>query len=99
MTVQCFNFGLPAPLFFFKSSGFWVEFRKDISNHNQLKDLGLNGRQIKAVLFAKDKEKIKNCDYQALNDVSKATATRDITELVEKFKVLDRSGEVGAGTT
>jgi ATP-dependent DNA helicase RecG len=24
---------------------------------------------------------------------------RDLTELVEKFKVFDRSGEVGAGTT
>ncbi|NLF43636.1 MAG: transcriptional regulator, partial [Bacteroidales bacterium] len=30
MTEQCFKYGLPAPLFFFKSSGFWVEFRKDI---------------------------------------------------------------------
>lgn len=99
MTEQCFNFGLPAPMFFFKSSGFWVEFRKDIYNHNQLKDLGLNERQIKAVLFVKENGKINNSDYQTLNDVSKATATRDFTELVEKFKVFDRSGEVGAGTT
>ena len=99
MTEQCFNFGLPAPLFFFKSSGFWVEFRKDIYNPKQLKDLGLNDRQIKAVLFVKKNRKINNSDYQTLNDVSKATATRDLTELVEKFKVLDRSGEVGAGTT
>jgi hypothetical protein len=30
---------------------------------------------------------------------TKGTATRDLTELVEKFKVLDRSREVGAGTT
>jgi ATP-dependent DNA helicase RecG len=51
------------------------------------------------VLFVKDNGKINNSDYQALNDVSKATATRDLTELVEKLKVLDRSGEVGAGTT
>jgi ATP-dependent DNA helicase RecG len=33
-----------------------------------------------------------------LDLVSIATATRDITELVEKFKILDRSGEVGSGT-
>jgi ATP-dependent DNA helicase RecG len=39
MTEQCFNFGLPAPLFFFKSSGFWVEFRKDIYNTTNLKTL------------------------------------------------------------
>ena len=99
MTEQCFNFELPAPLFLFKSSGFWVEFRKDIYNHNQLKELGLNERQVKAVLFIKENGKINNSEHQTLNGVSKATATRDLTELVEKFKVLDRSGEVGAGTT
>lgn len=99
MTEQCFNYGLPAPLFFFKSSGFWVEFRKDIYNQNQLKELGLNERQVKAVLFAKDNGKINNSDFQALNNVSKATATRDLSELVEKFKILTRSGEVGAGTS
>jgi len=98
MTEQCHNFGLPAPLFFFKSSGFWVEFRKNVYNHNQLKDLGLNDRQIKAVLFVKEHMRINNSDYQTLNDISKATATRDLTELVEKFKIFDRSGVVGAGT-
>ncbi|MFP4048163.1 MAG: hypothetical protein ACLFT4_10455 [Bacteroidales bacterium] len=30
--------------------------------------------------------------------VSKATATRDLTELVEKFNMLERIGDVGAGT-
>jgi len=33
-----------------------------------------------------------------LFDVSKATATRDLTELIDKFKLLKRKGEVGAGT-
>ena len=37
-------------------------------------------------------------NYQTLNDVSKATATRDLTELVEAYKIFNRSGEVGAGT-
>jgi hypothetical protein len=31
-------------------------------------------------------------------DVSKATATRDLTELIDKFKLLERKGEVGAGS-
>jgi ATP-dependent DNA helicase RecG len=98
MTEQCFNFGLPAPLFFFKSSGFWVEFRKDIFNHSQLKEFGLNERQIKAILFVKDNGKINNSDFQTLNSVSKATAIRDLTYFIEKFKILDRRGEVGEGT-
>jgi ATP-dependent DNA helicase RecG len=33
-----------------------------------------------------------------LNAVSKAIATRDLTELVEKFKTLKRTGDIRAGT-
>lgn len=98
MTEQCFKMGLPEPSFYYKSSGFWVEFRKDIYNEEYLNELGLNERQVKAVLFVKEKGKIANSDYQNLNDVSKATATRDLTELVENHKIFKRSGEVGAGT-
>jgi hypothetical protein len=58
-----------------------------------------NVRQVKAVLFAKDKGEINNSDYQTLNDVSKATATRDLAELVEKFNIMLWSREVGAGTS
>lgn len=79
-------------------SGYWVVFRKDIYNAEHLQTLELNERQVKAVLFAKEKGKITNSDYQTLNNVSKATATRDLTELVVKYQILKRSGEVGAGT-
>ncbi len=65
----------------------------------QLSKLGLNDRQVKAVVFVKEKRKITNTDFQELYLVSKATATRDLTELVEKFKIFKRSGEVGAGTS
>jgi ATP-dependent DNA helicase RecG len=96
MTEQCFNFGLPAPSFFFKSSGFWVEFRKDIFNHNELKSLGLSERQIKAVLFTKDNGKISNSDYQKINDCSRNTASNELSDLVEKGMFLP-SGQKGAG--
>jgi ATP-dependent DNA helicase RecG len=49
-------------------------------------------------LFVKDKGKITNSDYQTLNDVSKATATRDLTELTETHKILKRTGDIGVGT-
>ncbi|HRO46698.1 DeoR family transcriptional regulator [Agriterribacter sp.] len=48
--------------------------------------------------FLRQHGKITNSDYQTLNAVSKATATRDLTELVEKFKILKRTGDIGAGT-
>jgi len=40
----------------------------------------------------------KGKEYQKLLNVSKATATRDLYELTDKFKMLIRIGEVGAGT-
>lgn len=41
-------------------------------------------RQVKAVLYVKDKGKITNSEYQTLNNVSKTTATRDLTELLNR---------------
>jgi len=42
---------------------------------------------------------ITNKDYRNINDCSKATATRDLTELVEKYTIMERTGEIGAGTS
>ena len=95
---ECKQAGIPEPVFSYDSSDISVEFRKDIYNEKYLKSLDLNDRQVKAVLYVKEKGKITNSDYQTLNDVSKATATRDLTELLEKHKILKRTGDIGAGT-
>ena len=57
-----------------------------------------NGKVVGVAKFEKLMEDIPNKIYQELFDVSKATATRDLTELIEKYKLLKRTGEVGAGT-
>lgn len=98
MIRECELAGLPKPVYFYDMLGFFVEFRKDNYNEQYLKSLDLSDRQVKAVLYLKEKGKITNSDYQTLNTVSKATATRDLTELVEKFKILKRTGDIGAGT-
>ncbi len=75
--------------------------RNDVSISYQganLIEKGLNIRQIKAVKYLKENNQITNKIYQELCDVSKATATRDLTELIDKYKLLERFGEVGAGT-
>ena len=61
-----------------------------------MKSLNLNDRQVKAVLYANDKGKITNSDYQTLNDVSRETATRDLKELIDK-QLIKPSGQKGAG--
>lgn len=97
MNELCVAEGLPKPTYIAEGSDFWVEFRKDIYHTEYLQTLGLNDRQVKAVLYAKDKGKITNSDYQTLNDISKRTATTELTELADKFKVLTKTGTSGAG--
>jgi ATP-dependent DNA helicase RecG len=96
MTELCVAEGLPEPTYLVEGSDFWVTFKKDIYDAEYLEALGLNNRQVKAVLFAKEKGRITNSDYQSLNDVSRETATRDIKELTDK-KLFKSSGQKGAG--
>jgi len=95
---QCKEHGLPNPEFKNTGKDIWVVFRKDIYHKEYLEKLNLNERQIKAVLFVKVKGKISNKEYQEICEVSKGTATNELRELIEKFNILERKGNVGAGT-
>jgi len=92
----CKEAGLPTPLYYYESSGFWVEFRKHIYNESSLQERGLNDRQIKGVLYAKEKGKITNGEYQEINDIGKTTATQELSELV-KFELLSAPEAKGRG--
>ncbi|MCF6333130.1 MAG: hypothetical protein L3J11_07585 [Draconibacterium sp.] len=94
---KCLETGLPSPLYHYEASDFWVEFRKDIYNAEYLRSLKLNSRQIKAILYTKEKGMITNGDYKELNDTSSRTALRDLKELIEK-EILKSSGRKGAGS-
>jgi ATP-dependent DNA helicase RecG len=52
---------------------------------------GLNERQIKAIEYMKEKVSITNREYRTLNQTTKATATRDLRDLVDKA-VVRRTG-------
>jgi len=56
----------------------------------------LNERQIKAVMYVKEKRKITNREYQNINNCSRNTATNDLRVLVKK-DILKESGKKGAG--
>jgi len=95
---SCKLAGLPTPVMEEDCGGFIVKLFKDRFSEEELQKLGLNERQIKAVLYVKEKGKITNAEYQDINSVSRRTATRDITELVENFKMIEQTGSVGAGS-
>jgi ATP-dependent DNA helicase RecG len=94
----CKEAGLPEPEMKEQDGGFIITLFKDTLSNERLIKLGLNGRQINAMFFVKENGKISNAIYQSINDVSKATATRDLTELTEKFKLFEKHGQIGAGT-
>jgi len=93
MNEQCAAAGLPQPLYYYESSGFWVVFRKDTLNEEDLRAKGLNERQIKAVLFVKEKGRITNKEYQVINETNRRTALRDLDDLC-KQGILERMGEL-----
>ena len=64
---------LPEPEFKEEMGGFSVYFRKDIYTEEYLRNLGLNERQIRAVIYVKEKGKITNREYKELNTVSNKT--------------------------
>jgi len=87
---------LPEPEFKEKFSGFTVELWKDIYNEERLRKLGLNERQIKAVMCVKERGKITNKEYQNITGVKKRQATEDLRHL-EKLGILERVGTTGKG--
>jgi ATP-dependent DNA helicase RecG len=89
---SCQAAGLPIPDLKEKEGGFIVTLFKDKFTEEQLQKLGLNERQIKAVLYVKEKGRITNAEYQEINNVSKRTATNDLSELVEQHKIFNRLG-------
>ncbi|NOY58221.1 MAG: transcriptional regulator [Calditrichaeota bacterium] len=97
MIDECIEAGLPGPVFEEKFGGFAITFSKNIFSESSLKELGLNSRQIKAVIYVKEKGRITNTEYQALCDVKKRAASEDIGKLVE-LNILERIGITGKGT-
>ena len=96
MTNLCLQAGLPKPSFYYKTSGIWAVFQKDIYNAEHLQTLGLNDRQIKAVLYTKENGSITNAIYQKINDTKQTLSSQELSDLVEK-DILKSSGTKGRG--
>ena len=92
MNEQCAEAGLPQPLYYYTSSGFWVVFRKDIYFPEYLKGLGLNERQTDALIHFKSKGEITTSEYAQKYNVTDRTARTDLNELIEK-ELLTKKGE------
>lgn len=97
MTNLCLEAGLPKPTFYYKASGIWAVFQKDIINAEYLQTLGLNERQVKAVLYVKEKGKITNSEYQEINDIKKSVSAAELQYVTDRG-ILLKVGSTGRGT-
>ena len=90
---KCLEQGLPEPDFKEEFGVVTVQFYRDRWNDENLRKLGLNERQIKAVMYVKEKGRITNKEYQEIAGVSNKTAYLELSDAVEKgVFVLEGSG-------
>ena len=94
----CKNADLPEPEIVENAGGIMVTMYQNQFTNEQLQKFGLNGRQIKGVIYLKDHEKISNKIYQELNDCSRNTASNDLIDLVGK-NILISTATRGAGSS
>lgn len=91
---SCKEHKIAPPIFSSSNSDFQVELIK--YTNSWLKDSGLKAEFRSIVLFIQEKGSISNSEVQALCNVSKATATRYLSELGKNW--IKKSGNTGAGT-
>jgi len=89
---SCKQSELPEPDMQELDGGFIITLFKNNLTEELLIKLGLNDRQVKAVLFVKEKGRITNTEYQELNKTSDRTALRDL-EILTEVNVLVKVGE------
>ncbi len=94
---NCIQQGLPEPDFMEENGVMTVVFYKDKWNEQNFRKLGLNDRQIRAVMYVKEKGRITNKEYQELNKISKPMTSIDLKGLVDK-KIFEKLGTTGRGT-
>lgn len=94
---SCTQANLPEPLLEEQDGGFIVTLKKHKFSQEFIKTLNLSDRQSKAMQYIIEKGQITNKEYQELNDVSKATASRDLKDLTTK-KILENIGTKGSSS-
>jgi ATP-dependent DNA helicase RecG len=72
--------------------GVMITLFKDRYTEEQLRKMGLNERQVKAVLYVVENGSITNSDYQKISKTSERTALRDLDDLSAK-NILQKKGE------
>ncbi len=90
--TACREAELPEPEMKEEFGGVMITLFKDRFTEEQLRKMGLNERQVKAVLYVVANGSITNSDYQKISNTSERTALRDLDDLTTK-NILQKKGE------
>lgn len=90
--TSCKEAGLPEPEMKEQDGGMLVTLFKDRYNQTELAKLGLNERQLGALVFWRNEEEITTGKYASRFQITDRTSLRDLTELVE-LGLLKRVGD------
>jgi len=93
---ECKKASLPTPTIIERGGGIEVTIYKHALTEERLIEMGLNDRQVRAVLYIKEHGELTNGKYQKLYSVSRNTASNDLSGLVER-NILVASGSKGSG--
>lgn len=93
----CKQAGLPEPEIIERDGGLLVTMFKNNLTGEQLAKLGLNERQIRAMLYIQEKGEITNSIYQKINEIGRTTATDELKWLTGNGFIV-QIGNVGRGT-
>jgi ATP-dependent DNA helicase RecG len=96
MIARCREANLPEPDFEQRGGQWVVTIWRDWLTDEVLSGLGLNKRQMEAVIHVKRVGQIANSEYQQLTGVAKRTAHRDLVDLVKKG-LFEKIGTRGKG--
>jgi ATP-dependent DNA helicase RecG len=91
----CTAAGLPTPMMEEDGGGFIVQLNKDRYSEEELRQLGLNERQLDAILYIKENDFITTTEYMKRYSIAERTARNDLNNLIEK-KVILREGETNS---
>ncbi len=93
----CKEAGLPDPEIIEQDGGILVTLFKNKYSAEQLQKLGLNERQVKAILYVVEHGSITNSKYQEINAVAKTLATEELKDLIGK-ELIKQAGSKGRGS-
>lgn len=96
MIELCQEAGLPSPEFNIRAGSFVLTLWRDWLTDDVLAALKLNERQLSALSLIRRQPRFSNSDYQAATGSSRATAKRDLEELVAKGMIVPKGSGRGA---